>query len=263
MVESEEFRGTKQAALDLTGQEDFWSTPYRFSILGEVEFLDRIEAGFGTARSMFERLTGSGERVRERVPAQLVQRLAQRLFLLDAACETVRNSEPRDAFLLVEPALDPAPSSAGNNRFAERIAEMYKQWAGKRKMEFRVLEEAGGGDAPYRLLAAVSGYGAHRFLAPEHGLHVFETPEEGQDGKGFRRDKARVRVAPQPDEPAGDSLADWVRQANEALGDAEPSDSTVARRYRELPSPLVRDGVNGWRTGRIDRVLGGDFDLFG
>jgi ATP-dependent Clp protease ATP-binding subunit ClpC len=70
-------------------------------------------------------------------------------------------------------------------------------------------------------------------------------------------------VAAQPDEPAGDSLADWVRQADDALGSGEASDTTVARRYREQPSPLVRDGVKGWRTGRIDRVLGGDFDLFG
>jgi hypothetical protein len=27
------------------------------------------------------------------------------------------------------------------------------------------------------------------------------------------------------------------------------------------PSPLVRDSVRGWRTGRLDRVLAGDFDL--
>ena len=33
------------------------------------------------------------------------------------------------------------------------------------------------------------------------------------------------------------------------------------RRYRHEPSPLVRD-ASGPRTGRIDRVLGGDFDLF-
>jgi len=29
-----------------------------------------------------------------------------------------------------------------------------------------------------------------------------------------------------------------------------------------LPS-LVRDAVRGYRTGRLDRVLAGDFDLFG
>jgi ATP-dependent Clp protease ATP-binding subunit ClpC len=29
-----------------------------------------------------------------------------------------------------------------------------------------------------------------------------------------------------------------------------------------LPAPLVRDSVRGYRTGRLDRVLAGDFDLF-
>ncbi len=29
----------------------------------------------------------------------------------------------------------------------------------------------------------------------------------------------------------------------------------------EAPSPLVRDTATGWRTGRLDRVLDGDFDL--
>ncbi len=33
------------------------------------------------------------------------------------------------------------------------------------------------------------------------------------------------------------------------------------RRYRRGPSPLVRDSARSWRTGRLDRVLEGDFDL--
>ncbi|NIP45933.1 MAG: hypothetical protein GWN21_06060, partial [Gammaproteobacteria bacterium] len=35
----------------------------------------------------------------------------------------------------------------------------------------------------------------------------------------------------------------------------------IVRRYREQPSPLVRDSARGWRSGRLDRVLEGDFDL--
>ena len=38
--------------------------------------------------------------------------------------------------------------------------------------------------------------------------------------------------------------------------------TTVVRRYRFEPTPLVRDAVRGFRTGRLDRVLAGDFDLF-
>ena len=32
-------------------------------------------------------------------------------------------------------------------------------------------------------------------------------------------------------------------------------------RYRERPTPLVRDAIRGWRTGRLDFVLSGGFDL--
>jgi len=72
----------------------------------------------------------------------------------------------------------------------------------------------------------VSGLGAHTILAPEAGLHVLEaepklTVQILVGGEGSRR---------------------------------------IVRRYRREPSPLVRDSVRGWRTGRIERVLGGDFD---
>ncbi|MEE8116754.1 MAG: hypothetical protein V3T28_06580 [Gemmatimonadales bacterium] len=35
----------------------------------------------------------------------------------------------------------------------------------------------------------------------------------------------------------------------------------ITRRYREEPSPLVRDSTRGWRSGRLDRILDGDFNL--
>jgi ATP-dependent Clp protease ATP-binding subunit ClpC len=35
------------------------------------------------------------------------------------------------------------------------------------------------------------------------------------------------------------------------------------RRYRSEPSPLVRSMNGSWRTGRLDAVLRGDFDLIG
>jgi ATP-dependent Clp protease ATP-binding subunit ClpC len=42
---------------------------------------------------------------------------------------------------------------------------------------------------------------------------------------------------------------------------AAPSPSAVVRRYRPEPSPLVRSGDGSWRSGRLDVVLRGDFDL--
>jgi ATP-dependent Clp protease ATP-binding subunit ClpC len=99
----------------------------------------------------------------------------------------------------------------------------------------------------------VGGFGAHRVLAPEAGLHVFE-PFEGAAG----RVTARVRIAAVP---LGDiPTAKEHKLVIEALEKA-PRPSTVARRYREEP-PLVRDAGGKWRTGRLDLVLGGAFDLF-
>jgi ATP-dependent Clp protease ATP-binding subunit ClpC len=52
-----------------------------------------------------------------------------------------------------------------------------------------------------------------------------------------------------------------VAQAEGALAAAEDRRSTVVRRYRDDPAPLVTDRVHGWRTGRLDRVLEGEFDV--
>jgi ATP-dependent Clp protease ATP-binding subunit ClpC len=87
---------------------------------------------------------------------------------------------------------------------------------------------------------------------------VLETP---QDEKSFNRAKVLVRVAGQPDEPAGHAPGALLKQAERAFGDEEQSAPTVVRSYREEPSPLVRDRRRGWRTGKLERVTGGDFDL--
>ena len=106
---------------------------------------------------------------------------------------------------------------------------------------------------------AVSGYGAYTILRPESGLHVLETP---QDEKTFNRARATVRVVAQPDEPAGHGPEALRRQAERALADDSTAPQSIVRRYREEPSPLVRDSARGWRTGKLERVLDGDFDLF-
>ena len=234
---------------------DFWSSPARFTVLGLAEYMDRVEAGLDTAGSLLGRLRGR----RERVPEDLVGRLAQQLYLLDAACRVLAEGEPRDAFLEVRACTEAGADAETSARFARQVAGMYRRWAEKRRMRFDVLAERET-EADYRLLAAVSGYGAHRILRPDAGQHVLETPQD--EKSSFNRARALVRVAPQPDEPAGRGPDALLRQAEHALaaaGDAAPQ--TIVRRYREEPSPLVRDSARGWRTGRLERVLGGDFDL--
>jgi ATP-dependent Clp protease ATP-binding subunit ClpC len=267
-VESEEWRRRKAAALGETQARDFWSSPERFKVLGLAEYMDRIEAGLDTAGSLLARLGRQGARDRQRLPHELVGRLAEQLYLLEAAARGLAAGEPRDAFVLIEASRDAGTDAELSDRFARSLTSMYRRWAEKRRMRLKVLEESAGvapnGDAwgasRYRAVLAVSGYAAHTILRPEDGLHVLETPQE--DDKSFNRAKVLVRVEGQPEEPAGHAPGALNRQAESAFAFAdEHAPPVLVRSYREEPSPLVRDRRRGWRTGKLERVLGGDFDL--
>ena len=74
------------------------------------------------------------------------------------------------------------------------------------------------------------------------------------------REQVRVRVVPLAPGPAAGS-AGLARSALEAADDGD-GQTQIVRRYRPGKAPLVRDAVRGYRTGRLDRVLAGDFDLY-
>ncbi len=260
IIKADEWKQNKQTALDLMSHPGFWTSPERFALMGELEFLDRIEAAFDTAGSLLERLTRASAQRQQNIPRHLTERLAQQLYLLTSACQSARENAPRDAFLQLEAARESPFPAHVNHDFALRLGAMYRAWAQKRHMNFRILREtAHEEEDAYQLLAAVSGFGAYRILSSEDGLHVLEMPREERE---FIRAKAQVRVAPQPDEPAGENVRSWIAQAEKAFAATVKEATTVVRRYREQPSPLVRDAVRKWRTGRFDRVLAGDFDLF-
>jgi ATP-dependent Clp protease ATP-binding subunit ClpC len=262
-VEDETWRGRKEGALREMQSADFWSSPGRFCVLGSIEYTDRIEAGLDTAGSLLARLRGG----RKQLPPDLVARLAQQLYLLDSACRGLAEGDARDAFLLVTAAREPGTDRARSDDFARTLARMYRRWAERRRMRLELVEEHdgaganGAGAGEYRALFAVSGYAAFRILRREAGLHVFETPQD--EKSSFRRATASVRVVGQPEEPAGRGGREALReQAERALAEgAHAPQQQVVRRYREEPSPLVRDSARGWRTGRLERVLDGDFDL--
>ena len=258
-VEDEAWARRKEDAMGEMQSADFWASPARFALLGAVEYMDRIEAGLGTAGSLLARLRGE----RKRLPPDLVARLAQQLYLLDSACRGLAEGEPRDAFLLVQASREAGADRATSDGFARKLVNMYRRWAERRRMRFELIEEFGGaqnngGAGEYRALVAVSGYAAYSILRGESGLHVLEMP---QDEKSFNRARAAVLVVAQPDEPAGHGADALLRQAERALDDGNAQSSVVIRRYREGPSPLVRDSSRGWRTGKLERVLDGDFDL--
>lgn len=259
-LRADEWQNRKQAALREIGSPGFWDLPNRYGVLGLVEYMDRIEAGLETAGSLLGRLTRSRPISRgSHIPKDLVQHLACQIYLLRAAYSALFEGRPRDAFLSVTALRDAGVDRAASDDFARRIGVMYRNWAKARRMRCEVLEEVEGQEStPYRLVLAISGFAAYCILEAESGLHVLETSEN--DGS-LGRSRARVCVVAQPDEPARLENGSLRRQAIRALERDRAANNVIVRRYRSDPSPLVRDRVRGWRTGRLDDVLDGNFDV--
>ncbi len=259
LITCEDWRRRKQEALSQTSSPGFWDSPDRFSLLGTVEYMDRIESGLKTAGSILGRLYGAQPEVRKSFPQHLVRRLAQQLYLLNEACTSLSDQKPREAFLLVEAVSNPNIPAAATKAFAGQLSGMYRNWAKKRRMQYKTLKEIEDGGAKlYCFILAVSGFGAFSILEAETGLHVLEIPK---DTNSFQRCKVRVRVAAQPEIPV-QGVDTLLGRAEELFAAKNESSMTVVRRYRQKPSPLVRDSVRKWRTGRLDRVFDGDFDMF-
>ena len=146
---------------------------------------------------------------------------------------------------------DRAGGNRDRGRRATAVADpdaMYVRWAANRNMhvtEQRVLGQ--------RVLV-VAGFGAHAILSREAGLHVVD-----DDTGAAGRIAARVRVA--ADEPGG-PRPHTLRDARWAgLLGAPVQAGEIVRRYRRGAAPLVRDARGSWRTGRLDLVPSGHFDL--
>jgi ATP-dependent Clp protease ATP-binding subunit ClpC len=257
-IENEQWRARKSELLVLSSNDDTWNSPRRYDLLGRAEFMDRIESGLRGAQSLIRRLgettQGSG-----RAPSrQLVSLSAQQLYLLREATDSLSREKPRDAFVLVEPGKSNRVSQHLAEEFARRIAAMYALWGENRKMQGQRIG-LNAGSSPSKALFAFSGFGAYSILEKEHGFHILELPKESNS---FTRISVTVRVVPQPIVPPGKdldlgevALSEILATGNTRLG--------IVRRYREKPSPLVRDDIRGWRTGRIEEVFGGNFDLIG
>ncbi|MEQ1511287.1 MAG: AAA family ATPase [Lysobacteraceae bacterium] len=219
-------------------ERDFWSRAERFVVLDRIERRDRIESALDTAQRLGERLLRDGGN------AAFVSRHAQLLWLMQHAVATVTEQQPQDALVsLVASPSDLKRDPAQTRLWWQQLLSMYIAWAERRNMRIEVLEQ----DPEHcRARLAVSGFGAHALLTDEHGLHVLEY--ESEDDGTTRRIAAMVRVAP-----------DLPGSARPKLPDDD--DLRVCRRYRASPSPLVRDAIRGWRSGRLDRVLAGEFDV--
>ena len=162
------------------------------------------------------------------------------------------DGSPVEVVLTVQPVLDAGPDPASSARWSERLLDTYRRWASRRQMQWELVP--GSSSAPG--LAVVSGFGAARILGREAGLHVLEYEDTREESA---RASARVKIAATPA-----VLPDAGVERESALRaelHSAPAVASVVRRYRLDTSPLIRDATYGWRTGRQDLVLGGDFDL--
>ena len=230
-----EWTGLKDAAAQAMQAPGFWQQSARVEVLDRLERMDRIEAGLRSAEALHARL----DRSAGRGATDLVRRLARLAAALGAAMDAVLADEPEDARIELRPT---DPRAAGALAWRDRLVRMYQAWANARG----VRVQAHAPDAIGSVRLDLAGFAAWQTLREEAGLHVLETAR----GEDTERHAVRVTVQPDPAPPT-------------TAAPAADADTRVCRRYDDGPAPLVRDTVRGWRTGRLDRVLAGDFDLVG
>jgi ATP-dependent Clp protease ATP-binding subunit ClpC len=243
MLDLDAFASRKQEAIEAMSEPDFWNNPGRFAILGRTEMIDRIENAVRAASRTLDRLAS---RTPDRASLRpLLSKLALRIHLLEHAWPDIADQLPAAAFLGVKPA-DNRDRSA---RLAGSLSNMYRAWSNQRGMRLERLRHP-----DWHFLASVDGFAAWRILQHESGLHL------GEDGGLGETAAAIVAVAPQPPEPPSLLPDPLVEIAAAALRNT-PRPETV-RLYQERPTPRVRDRRRNWKTGRLDVVLDGHFDLF-
>lgn len=259
-VRSDAWQVLKRETLQQIACSGFWQRSDCYTVLGQAEYMDRIEAALKTAGSLLNRLKGPAHKEKQNYSKKIIASLAEQLYLLSEACQSLSQKLPKDAYLMVESSPGPSQHSEAVILFLNQIVQMYRQWSIKRRMRHDLLQGPDSSDPAIRpLILAISGLGAFSILQPESGLHVLEIPKVGN---AYDRIAVRVKVAGQSEAPAGIKETQ-LQQAMDLLKEEETAKPVVVRRYRREPSPLVRDAVRNFRTGRIDRVMGGDFDLFG
>jgi len=248
---SEFWEDAKSRLADFMLAADFWSRPDRHEILARLALMDRIKAAMATASSLRARLAKGIERT-GKFSRELVARLALQLHLIAEGIRDVREAAPIEVALQVEPAFETRGDGPRRRQWCLRLLGMYRAWAGNRHMQLAEIPDPGGRHLP---LLLISGFGAHRQLMGEVGLHVLEGEEVA---KGSARVVARVRLGVAPLEEVG---AGKLRsRLIDAINQGSPPHAVV-RRYRSDPSPLVRNLDGSWRSGKLEAVLGGDFDL--
>ena len=131
--------------------------------------------------------------------------------------------------VMVEPALE---TGLGDKRatdaWCEQLRAMYRSWSHGRHMQ---ASEFDGGARADGSILLVSGFGAHRTLARECGLHILELTGSGNGGG---RATARVRMVTTP---LGDLPVTRMQKQIRAALEKATRPSRVVRRYRAGARP--------------------------
>jgi ATP-dependent Clp protease ATP-binding subunit ClpC len=252
-VGSDDWSEKKSQLSSRINTPEFWSEPDRFSTLAKLELMDRLAVAAQTAQSLQGRLTRrtgpAGKSARD-----LVSRLALQIHLVGEGLKDLDQESPADVALAVEPVFNsPGKEGEAERLWCSDIAAMYRAWAEKRNMTLTALDGIAGIKLPVLL---VSGFGAYRTLAGEAGLHVLDGIESTQTTS---RMTARVLITAPPVVASKAAL----KQALSDIFAGSPRTSVIVRRYRRSPSPLVRNADGSWRSGKVEDVLAGDFDILG
>ncbi len=245
---SEAWRTLKDKLGSDMADAGIWQRSDRAQIFSQYELMDRVLEAQRTSERLNERL--SAYKQPGKVSRELVARLALQLHLVALGIDDALDNAPIDALLSVEPVAGPGNAKGeGAEDWCGALRSMYRGWAALRHMRLR---EVSAPDAPPIL--EITGFGVLRILGDEMGLHVRE------EGDGDRK-TARVRVV--PGLPVSRSKPAAAYETPAQLLARAPEDNSIVRRYRVSPDVLVRDARKGWRSGRLDTVLAGNFDLIG
>jgi len=232
LLNLEAYLDSKQSCLDAMQEEGFWQNEERWNYLALAEYIDRVESALTSCGKFLHRLLdnpasrpASAEKLR-----LLISKQAERLFLLEHAYPEITSGTANDALLTIQ-------CDAKDEAFASQLRDMYQTWAGIRGMRLEPLR------SPHFWAVRANGFGAFTLLLPEHGLHHWA---EGKKGDRHTCIVSVTAIQPGDKSPSLEQL---------------PNLFETARRYQKVPTPLVIDKQRNFRTGRLDLILKGHFDL--
>ena len=243
---------TKDELMEELSSTDFWSRDDRHLTLGDIEFIDRFQHSYSTLQSLMERIADEGK-PKLQFPADLLQRIADRLRLMQLALGAYLDEQAQDCYLCLSINDDDVDGEAAS-AFMDRLKSMYKHWAGRCKMHVKKVHESKG-----EVAFLITGFGANQILQHETGIHVWNTPA----AKAGDTDRIRIRVNCISCENPATELADQSKQFQALRKEQSQAITAIARSYREAPKKLVKDHIAGWRSGRLQVIMNGMFDLMG